>query len=155
MIGWTRRLLLVLAVLIAILLVGTACGPISSTTHLIDARDQFKIAKREEAKTYAPYEYTKAEIYLRKAKELQGYSEYQQSMVFAIRAKDMSVEAVKVSRKNKAKQQRLKLRKAPQKPGTVRRVISGQAAPGKAVSPKPKPKPVKKTIQVIGPRGAQ
>ncbi len=133
---WIRRLLFVMATLLAV----AGCGPISSTTHLIDARDQFKVAKREEAKTFAPYEYTKAELYLRKAKELQGYSEYQQSMVFAIRAKDMSVEAVKVSRRNKAKQARMKLIKRPVKPTTKAPVI---------------PETKKKTIKVIGPGGAR
>lgn len=144
MTGWIRRILLLMATLLA----GAGCGPISSTTHLIDARDQFKVAKREEAKTFAPYEYTRAELYLRKAKELQGYSEYQQSMVFAIRAKDMSVEAVKVARKNKAKRQRMKLRRAPVKPATKAPVI-----PAKGAAAKPAPK--KKTIHVNGPGGAQ
>ena len=100
------------ALLFDLLLLGAACGPINSTTHIIDARDMFKEARRIGGEVLAPYEYTKAELYLRKAKELQGHSEYQQSVVFAIRAKDMANDAIKVSRRNEAKRARLeKVRK--------------------------------------------
>jgi len=95
------------AILLSAALGLAACGPVTSTTSIIDARDKLAQAKREGAETFAPYEYSKADLYLHKAKELQGHSAYQQSDLFAIRAKDMAVEALRVTETNKKRHDQL------------------------------------------------
>lgn len=119
--------------LLALLALG-ACGPISSTTHLLDAREPFEAARREGAETFAPYEFTKAEIYLRKSKELQGYSDYEQAVRFADKARAMAEEAIRVARRNKVRHDRLQKSRAaappPLTPPPVKkRVIEVQGAP--------------------------
>jgi hypothetical protein len=118
------------ALLLLALVALAACGPISSTSHYLDARDQFELARAEGADAFAPYEITKAEIYLRKAKELQGRSDYEQSVVFANQAGDMSKKAVEVARKNKARAERLKnVPKPLARPEPVKKVIEVQGEP--------------------------
>jgi hypothetical protein len=95
------------AILLSAALGLAACGPVTSTTSIIDAREKLTEARREGAETFAPYEYAKADLYLHKAKELQGHSEYQQSDLFAIRAKDMAGEALRVTGANKKRHEQL------------------------------------------------
>ena len=93
---------------ISFLLIATSCGAVNSTTAIIDARNQIKQAKAKEADIYAPYEYTKAVLFLKKAKELQGYTEYQQSVVYAINAKDNAQKAITNAYKRKQKLEKIK-----------------------------------------------
>ncbi len=69
------------------------CGPIQSTSALIDADVEIEGARAAGAQTTAPYELTTAEAYLRKARELAGYSQYEHSAVFAARSREMAKEA--------------------------------------------------------------
>lgn len=79
------------------------CGPVQSTTALIDADVEVEGARSAGAQTAAPYEYTTAEAYLHKARELAGYSHYEASTDFAIKAretaKDAKVKALAASNK--------------------------------------------------------
>jgi hypothetical protein len=79
------------------------CGPVQSTTALIDADVEVEGARAAGAQTAAPYEYTTAEAYLHKARELAGYSHYEASTDFAIKAretaKDAKVKALAASNK--------------------------------------------------------
>lgn len=118
------------ALLFLALALVAGCGPVASTSHYVDARDSLGVARSEGAEEYAPYEFTKAEIYLRKAKELQGRSDYEQSVVFANQAGDMAKKAVEVARKNKAKAERLKaLPKTAPRPELNKKVIEVQGSP--------------------------
>ena len=92
-------------ILFFLLLEVLSCGAVNSTTAIIDARRQIELAKAKEADIYASYEFTKATLYLKKAKELQGYTEYQQSVIYAINAKDHAKASVKegMARKQKLK----------------------------------------------------
>jgi len=129
-----RNLLPWLLVLLAL----GACGPISATTHLMDAREPFEAARREGAETFAPYEFTKAEIYLRKSKELQGYSDYEQAVRFADKARTMAEEAIRVARRNKMRHERLQKARAavpPTPPPVQKRVIEVQGAPAPTPAP--------------------
>jgi len=118
------------ALLLLALALCAGCGPVASTSHYVDARDSLGVAQAEGAAEYAPYEYTKAEIYLRKAKELQGRSDYEQSVVFANEANDMAKKALEVARKNKAKAERLKARPSSvPRPATQKKVIEVQGTP--------------------------
>ena len=123
------RLLLLLLLALSPL---PACGPVAATSHVVDAREQVEAALAAGADTYAPYEYTKAQIYLRKAKELEGRSDYEQSMVFAKEAEEMAGKAVEVARKARARAERLKGQgqaQAPAQPVVKKKIIEVQGAP--------------------------
>ncbi len=69
------------------------CGPIQSTSALIDADVEIEGARAAGAQTAATFEITSAEAYLKKARELAGYSQYQNSAVFAAKATELAKEA--------------------------------------------------------------
>ncbi len=69
------------------------CGPIQSTSALIDADVEIEGARAAGAQTAAPYEITTAEAYLKKARELAGYSQFENSAVFAAKAREIAKEA--------------------------------------------------------------
>ena len=88
--AWTRRVtLLVLAVPLA------GCGPILSTSLIIDAESKFAAAEVAEAQQFAPYEYTAAEHYLQKAHEEFGYADYGPAIDYAYKAADAAEKATK------------------------------------------------------------
>ncbi len=69
------------------------CGPVQSTTALIDADVEIEGARAAGAQTLATYEITSAEAYLKKARELSGYSQYENAAVFAAKAREAAKEA--------------------------------------------------------------
>jgi hypothetical protein len=73
-----------------------ACGPIQSTAALIDADVELEAARAAGAAQTSPYEFTGAEAYLHKARELSGRSEYERATKLAGR----SLELAKQARKN-------------------------------------------------------
>jgi hypothetical protein len=70
-----------------------ACGPVQSTSALIDADVEIEGARAAGAATAAAFELTTAEAYLKKARELAGYSQYENSAVFAAKAREIAKEA--------------------------------------------------------------
>jgi hypothetical protein len=80
------RLLLVLSALATL----AGCGPIQSTSALIDADVQLEAARAAGAATSAPYEFIAAEAYLHKAREEAGYAQYEASTDFATRAHELA-----------------------------------------------------------------
>lgn len=68
------------------LLVLVGCGPLSSTSHLLDADVQLEAARVARAEREAPYEWTLANLYLHKAREEVGYSDYEQGVSYAQKA---------------------------------------------------------------------
>ena len=82
-----------------------ACGPIRSTAALIDADVELEAARAAGAAQSAPYEYTGAEAYLRKARELSGRAEYEASARMAERALQLAKEARKSATTAPAKPQ--------------------------------------------------
>jgi hypothetical protein len=85
---------LVLALLALVTL--AACGPIQSTAALIDADVQVEAARAAGAPQSSPYEFTGAEAYLKKARELSGRAQYESAARLAAR----SVQLAKEARKN-------------------------------------------------------
>jgi outer membrane biogenesis lipoprotein LolB len=73
-----------------------ACGPIQSTAALIDADVELEAARAAGASQSAPYEFTGAEAYLHKAREVSGRAEYEAAAKLAAR----SLELAKQARKN-------------------------------------------------------
>jgi hypothetical protein len=72
-----------------------ACGPIQSTSALVEADVEIEAARAAGAPSSATYEFTAAEAYLRKAREEAGKSQYEPSTQFASKARDLAREARK------------------------------------------------------------
>ncbi len=69
------------------------CGPVKSTSNLLDAEVQIQAARTAGAERLAPYEWTAANLYIRKAREEVGYSDYQAGVDFAEKAARYAAEA--------------------------------------------------------------
>ncbi len=80
---------------LALLAIATlaACGPIQSTAALIDADVELEAARAAGAQQAAPYEFTGAEVYLRKAREVAGHARYEAATKFARRSLELAKEA--------------------------------------------------------------
>jgi hypothetical protein len=81
-----RQLLLALLALAS--LVG--CGPIQSTSALIEADVDVEAARSAGAPASATYEYVGAEAYLHKAREEAGKGQYDSSTEFARKASELA-----------------------------------------------------------------
>jgi hypothetical protein len=77
--------------LLASLVLG--CGPTQSTAIIMDAEVQLEAATTADAEKLAPYEWTGALAYLHKAREEQGYSDYEVAIDFAEKARKLAREA--------------------------------------------------------------
>jgi Domain of unknown function (DUF4398) len=71
----------------------SGCGPIQSTALLLDAEVDLEAAKTAGADRFAPYEYTSAALYIHKAREEAGYSDFQVAVDFAKKAQVFAKEA--------------------------------------------------------------
>ncbi len=93
---------------LAVLAVATlaACGPIQSTAALIDADVEIEAARAAGAPQSSTYEFTGAEAYLRKAREVSGHAQYETAARFASKATELAKEARKnaVAASNKAQE---------------------------------------------------
>ncbi len=79
------------------LLFAVGCGPITSTTAIADATVALEAAEAANAEKFAVYEYTMAQECLRKAKEEEGYSEYQPAIDLAKKARKFAEKAKELS----------------------------------------------------------
>ena len=69
------------------------CGPLRSTAHLLDADVQIQAARTAGAEKLAPYEWTAANLYILKAREEVGYSDFQAGVDFAEKASRFAAQA--------------------------------------------------------------
>lgn len=74
-------------------LTSSACGPWQSSAYLADAETMLAAAKTAQAEKRAPYEWTAATLYLHKAKEEVGYSDYEEAVDFAKKAVEFATRA--------------------------------------------------------------
>ncbi len=72
-----------------------ACGPVHSTSALIDADVEIEGARAAGAATAAPYEFASAEAYLHKAREQSGHSRYESAIGYAAKARELAQQARK------------------------------------------------------------
>ncbi|WP_164013151.1 DUF4398 domain-containing protein [Pyxidicoccus trucidator] len=82
-----------LMVLVAVSGALAACGPVKSTANILDAEVQIQAARTAGADKLAPFEWTAANLYLDKAREEVGYSDYQAGVDFAVKASRYANEA--------------------------------------------------------------
>jgi hypothetical protein len=80
------RALFVSGLLCVCLVPLAGCGPVLSVWLISDAEAKFAGARAAEAQTYAPYEFTAAEAYLKKAHEEFGYADYGPALDYAYKA---------------------------------------------------------------------
>ncbi len=89
-----KRLITLLFLLTVVSLITSACvGPVWSTADIMRAQSALDEANQANATELAPYEYTRAEEMLRKARELWGYSQFGTALDYAGQAKDMAERA--------------------------------------------------------------
>ena len=83
--------------LLALLLLAplAGCGPVQSTSALIDADVEIEGARAAGAATGAAYEFTSAEAYLHKAREQSGYAQFESAITYASRARELAKDARK------------------------------------------------------------
>ncbi|MEE2789616.1 MAG: DUF4398 domain-containing protein [Myxococcota bacterium] len=83
------------AVLLSIVgLVGlSACGPISALSSVRKATIAIESAEIAEAPKTSPYEFQLAQEYLKKAREEQGYADYQEAIDLAVKALEFAEKA--------------------------------------------------------------
>ncbi len=74
------------------------CGAVNTASSIKDAEIYLREATALDAKKNAPYEYTKASTYLRKAKELEGHGLYEYAAAFARRGQLWAEKAQAVAR---------------------------------------------------------
>lgn len=86
-----KQLLSACVLLAAVVVSG--CGPVQSTSYLLDAEVALQSAKTAGADKYAPYEYTSAALYIHKAREEVGYSDFEVAVEFAQKASRFANEA--------------------------------------------------------------
>jgi hypothetical protein len=70
-----------------------ACGPVQTTSFLIDASNALEAARSAGAERLAPYEWTSATLYFAKAKEESGRSEYEQAVDYSKKALELATKA--------------------------------------------------------------
>jgi hypothetical protein len=85
------------------LISGSGCGPVQSTSYLVDTETMLEAARTAQAERSAPYEWTAANLYYAKSKEEVGYSDFEQAIDYAKKALDFATRArdaaVKAARK--------------------------------------------------------
>lgn len=69
------------------------CGPLRSTAFILDAEVQIEAARTAGAEKYSPYEFTLAQLYIKKAREVVGFSDYEVGVGFAEQASAKAREA--------------------------------------------------------------
>lgn len=99
-----------LGVVAALLGLLSACAPLNASTAIREAETHMDQARRQNADTYAPYEYYSALAYLTKAKKTEGYSEFGIAEQYGVKAKELAIKALAQARDNRMKQKLLKER---------------------------------------------
>lgn len=79
---------------VGLLLLGSlACAPLQTSLHMREAEQAMQKAREQEAIRRSPYAWTMATLYLEKAKEKNGHSQYEQAMEYAQKAKQWALSA--------------------------------------------------------------
>ncbi len=74
-------------------LVVPGCGPVLATREVAEAEVALEAARAARAEVLAVYEFTAADVTLTKAREEEGYSDFQAAIDLARRAKGLADEA--------------------------------------------------------------
>lgn len=89
--------------LVAVALWGTACGPVQYIAKTSGStKAALKQAEKDGAARYAPYEFTTARAYLKKAHEEASHSQYQTALAYCQVAEEMAIKARGLARERRA-----------------------------------------------------
>ncbi|MCB9528772.1 MAG: DUF4398 domain-containing protein [bacterium] len=77
----------------ALSVIAVGCGPVTTTQRVADATVAVEAAQGVDAEQQATFEYVSAVEYLRKAREEEGYSDYQNAIDLAVRAREFAEQA--------------------------------------------------------------
>jgi hypothetical protein len=122
---WPLRLLTWAALTSLALGFAPGCGAVSASTALNEASRDLREAQQQQADKFAPYHYTRAETYLRKAKELNGMGQYQVAGEYARVSQEASTKSLEVARVNKDQAARRE-KFAPKKSGSDAPKLPGE-----------------------------
>jgi hypothetical protein len=70
-----------------------ACAPLQTSLYMREVEQAMQQAREQEAASHSPYAWTMAELYLEKAKEKNGRSQYEQAMEYSKVAKQWALSA--------------------------------------------------------------
>lgn len=73
-----------------VLAVLAGCGPVQSSTLIVEAAAELAAAQTAQADEHAPFEIVAAEEYLHKAREEQSYADYEVAVDYARKSRDCS-----------------------------------------------------------------
>ncbi len=88
-------------------LAATSCAPIQSATVISRAEEELRTARLAGADDLAPYEFTKADLYLKMAKEREGFSDFEAAKYFAEEAQRLALAAKENAPQNLRLRQRM------------------------------------------------
>lgn len=77
-----------------LLIASLSCSPVSASKEIGDAQTMLNAAEERGAARLAVYEYTAAAEYLHKAREENGYADFEAARVYAARAADLARQAL-------------------------------------------------------------
>lgn len=89
------------------------CGPVTTTQRVADATVAVEAARGIDAERFATFEYVSAVEYLRKAREEEGYSDYQDAIDLAVKSREFADKAKARTRENRARSADKAREKAP------------------------------------------
>ena len=113
-----------------LLIILGACGPLGAHSSIAKAHIALEAAEAANAERYAVYEYRSAQLYIRKAKEEEGYSSFQEAIDFAKKATELA---------NKARGRALQNKRV--KPRTLQEIQRSKIAPSGTSAPAPTGQP--------------
>ncbi len=108
------------------------CGPVQYVAKVGDASTAHAQAQREGAKNDAPYEFTAATEYLKKAREEAGRSQFDSAVAYSSRSEEMSHKARALSRENFTQS---KLKKQTPDPTPEPTAASDESPPPESTAP--------------------
>jgi len=123
-----------LLVLAALVFASSGCGGAISSVYIIQGQLALAGARSANAETLAPYEFTSADAYLRKAREAHSYADFEHSLRFARLA---TVRAQQAKKKALDQNKPLELPPGDVPPGGP--PSGAQPPPGQAGEPPPPP----------------
>jgi len=119
-----------------------ACGPLGAHSAIARAHIALEAAEAAEAERFAVFEYRSAQLFLRKAKEEEGYSSFQEARDFAKMANQLA---------DKARARALQNKKA--KPRTLQEIQRERRAVQPAARPATGPQPGAPQAPQAAPQG--
>jgi hypothetical protein len=87
--------------LLALAAFGAGCGPVLYTSSIHAAEQKLELAREENARWYAPYEYYFAEAHLEQSERLAAESAYEDAIRYAKVAEDFSGRALEITRRKR------------------------------------------------------